>query len=360
MARRNLFEKVSDFFSIVLEDPSRKSIFRIVSEYSRFLLTNRVVAEQYFSKFLYRKGISNFEDYVMTHKLRNKCWTLNNPDYNSIMDNKYLFEVFLKKYKIRVTQSFAYNINSLFFIENELEQINTKEEFLEFIKKIALKSKQSESIFIKKNTGSGGGKNIFRVSHKSLLADPIELERIFKIVRSADFVFQEEVIQHDELNRLNPYCVNTLRIETFTNKSHESRIMSGILRLGFNKSFIDNVSKGGAYVGIDFSTGKLRDRAVSNFTNGRARSYFEHPETKIKFEGYEIPYFNETVQLVESAARLIPQVKVVGWDVAITPDGPLLIEGNEFPGMMSSDIGQNGLGENPVFLEMLSEVDELK
>jgi len=360
MGKRKLTSKVVDFFTIILRDPYRKSVPKIMAEYSRFLLTNPNVAEQYFSKFLYRKGISNFEDYVMTHKLRDKSWTLNNPDYNSIMDNKYLFEVFLKKHNVKVTNSFAYNINSLFFIENELEQINTKEEFLEFIRNIALKSRKSKNIFIKKNTGSGGGKNIFKVSHESLSNDSGELDRIFKIVRSADFVFQEEVIQHDELNRLNPYCVNTLRIETFTNKANESKIMSGIIRLGFNKSFIDNVSKGGAYVGINFSTGKLRDRAVSDFTNGRARSYFEHPETKIKFEGYEIPYFKEIVNLVESAAQLIPQVKVVGWDVAITPDGPLLIEGNELPGMMSSDIGQHGLGKNPVFLDLLKEVNELK
>ena len=359
MGKRKLPEKVKDFFNIVLQDPYRKSITRIICEYGRFLFTSRSITEQYFSKFLYRKGVSNFEDYVMTHKLRDKCWTLNHPDYNSIMDNKYLFEVFFKKHNIRVTTSFAYNINSLFFIDNDFEQINTKEEFLEFIRTIAKKSLQSENIFIKKNTGSGGGKQIFRVSYKSLKDNEQELERIFSIVRGADFVFQEEVIQHEEISRLNSYCVNTLRIETFTNSDNVSRIMSGILRIGFNKSFIDNVSKGGAYVGIDFRAGKLRAEAVSDFTNGRARTYLEHPETKLRFEGYNLPFFEEIVALVISASQCIPQVKVIGWDVAITPDGPLLIEGNELPGLMSSDIGQKGLGNNPVFLDLQKEVTEL-
>lgn len=358
MAQRRLPAKVKDFFTIILEDPYRKSVPLMLWEYGRFIFTKPEVAEQYFSKFIYRKGVTNFDEYGMTKKLRDKCWTLNDPDYISIVDNRYLFELFFKKHNIPVTNTLARNQNSLFFTDNEFVQINTAEHFLEFVKEVCAISAKSESIFIKKESGSGGGKFVYKVSYTKLKENPEQLNEIYKIILSSSFVFQEEVQQHEAISQINPFCVNTLRIETFTNKDNVSGIMSGVLRMGFNESYVDNVSRGGSYVGIDFEKGVLRREAVSDFTNGRARTYLEHPYSKVIFEGFAIPYFREIKELVINASQLIPQVKVIGWDIAITPTGPLIIEANNLPGMMSSDIGQKGLGRSPVFQEMKKEALE--
>ena len=53
-----------------------------------------------------------------------------------------------------------------------------------------------------------------------------------------------------------------------------------------------------------------------------------HPLTKIRFDGYEIPYWKEIEEMVCKAAMVNPDVHVVGWDVAISNKGPLLIEAN--------------------------------
>lgn len=60
--------------------------------------------------------------------------------------------------------------------------------------------------------------------------------------------------------------------------------------------------------------------------------YEKHPITKAKLVGVQVPYWNEIKTMLIKAAQKIPQVAYVGWDVAITPDGPILIEGNTTPG----------------------------
>ena len=59
---------------------------------------------------------------------------------------------------------------------------------------------------------------------------------------------------------------------------------------------------------------------------------FVHPGTEIFMPGRDIPFFKDALKLVKDAAITIPHVRFVGWDVAITNDGPELIEGNTRPG----------------------------
>ena len=46
----------------------------------------------------------------------------------------------------------------------------------------------------------------------------------------------------------------------------------------------------------------------------------------------EIVFWDETKRLVLNAALVNENIKVVGWDVAITKTGPILVEGNRRPG----------------------------
>jgi hypothetical protein len=355
MGKRKITEKVRDFFSIVIKDPQRDSIPVILWEYFKYSFTNPAIAEQYFAKFLYRKGIDNYDDYMVTHKLQNIFWKMNDPHYNSIFDNKYLFEIFLRNHNLSVVNSFAYNINSLFFIDGSFEQINNEGEFRKFLMRVFALSNNDKTIFVKKTAGSGGGKNIFRINLKELETDKLLAEKLYKHVIADGYIFQEAIVQHEEINRLNPHCVNTMRIVSYTNQVKGSRIMGGVFRIGLNDSFVDNTSSGGVYVGIDFESGALKKEAFSDFTNGRAKTYFRHPVNNMEFNGFKIPFFTETVDLVIGSAALFPQVKIVGWDVALTPNGPVMVEGNELPSLVFEDITQNGLRKNPVFMDMYHE-----
>jgi hypothetical protein len=79
---------------------------------------------------------------------------------------------------------------------------------------------------------------------------------------------------------------------------------------------------------VDPETGKIRSVATDDYFN----IFESHPDTGVKFEGYTIPMLDEAIALAKEAAREIPQMGHIGWDVAITPTGPAIIEGNEYPG----------------------------
>lgn len=141
-----------------------------------------------------------------------------------------------------------------------------------------------------------------------------------------EYIFEEFIVQHRKLRTLNPSCVNTLRVVTFCNDKDDTVDVWGVyLRLGVgNKT--DNLATGGiAAVVSEDGTVKTPAVAKDPFLN----SFCYHPITNEQIIGFEVPFFKEAMNLVVEAARRVPKVRSIGWDVAITDDGPCLVEGND-------------------------------
>lgn len=87
---------------------------------------------------------------------------------------------------------------------------------------------------------------------------------------------------------------------------------------------VDNFCAGGIAAGIDLKTGKINTTAIDK----KKHRYKEHPVSKVKLVGFKIPYWKESIDLVKKCYNLIPTVRYIGFDVAITKDGPIIVEGN--------------------------------
>ena len=74
--------------------------------------------------------------------------------------------------------------------------------------------------------------------------------------------------------------------------------------------------------------GKIGSNVIDDFGN----IYEYHPLTKKKFSEVSISGVKEAFELVKKLHMEIPQLRYIGWDIAFTPDGPELVEGNEYPG----------------------------
>ena len=73
-----------------------------------------------------------------------------------------------------------------------------------------------------------------------------------------------------------------------------------------------------------------------------------HPDTNIKLDGFEIPFFNNAIDLTLKCAEEFPS-KIIGWDIAITENGPLIIEANHNPHLGMADIAYGGLKKSRLF-----------
>jgi hypothetical protein len=140
-----------------------------------------------------------------------------------------------------------------------------------------------------------------------------------------DFV-EEFVIQHKDLMRLAPSGLNTLRIVTRLNHHDEVEILGTTLRISINSS-IDNWSAGNIAAPVNLSTGIVDGPAF--YKDITKPDEYRHPITNIDIIGFKIPYWNETLQLAKDAALFNKKNRCIGWDIAITDDGPELIEGND-------------------------------
>jgi len=138
-------------------------------------------------------------------------------------------------------------------------------------------------------------------------------------------LLEEYVIQHENLSKLAPKALNTIRIITQLNRDDEIDLIGTIIRLSID-STTDNLSTGNTAALIDLKTGIVCRKAV--FADFRKEDIEYHPITNEKITGFEIPCWDESIALVKKAALHVKENRSIGWDIAITNSGPILIEAN--------------------------------
>lgn len=134
------------------------------------------------------------------------------------------------------------------------------------------------------------------------------------------------IVQHKDMNVLYPNSVNTMRMFTFC-KDGKGYFLQAILKIG-NGGVVDNFSSGGMYTFTD-DNGVVTVPAIDK----NDILHTKHPITGTEIVGFKVPMFSEAVALVRRAAEVIPEIGYVGWDVGISENGPVIIEGNSYPGV---------------------------
>lgn len=166
-------------------------------------------------------------------------------------------------------------------------------------------------------------------------------------------IIEERVVQHPDMMKMSPASVNTIRIATLLGDKKEG-IVYAFLRIG-NGKVMDNVDQGGMAARVDLASGKLLTVGADKAGN----TYTHHPITGTPIIGFTIPYFEEAKAMCLNAAKKVPQMRFIAWDVAITEKGPVFIEGNSFPSHAVPQFAAHypdGIGIMREFREFLSDI----
>lgn len=226
---------------------------------------------------------------------------LNNREYYHFFDNKTEFY-----------QTFAKYIGREWL---DLSKAS-KEDFAKFME-------TREQIMVKPGASSGG----FGVN-KVFKKDFSSVEAMYDQLKAEDIGVVEDVLQqHEVMNQMNPHAINTLRIVTILNETGP-HIVYAHIRIGNSDRPVDNLHSGGMFAPIDLEKGVIQYPAYDKARH----TYTEHPRTHTTIQGFAIPHWEEAKAMCLEATRIVPQMRYVGWDVAITPTGPVFVEGNNLPG----------------------------
>lgn len=174
------------------------------------------------------------------------------------------------------------------------------------------------------------GKGVFKLSctNGKLHGDVSELGKLEHLIGDSLFVLQQRLTQHPIMSEMYGLSINTIRLITCMDRDGVITAMPAVVRFGANGNVVDNWAAGGVLVGID-DEGILFGNGKYEFPINGVIELQRHPDSGRFFRGFRIPYYKEAVQLAKELHSNLYGIPCIGWDIAITNEGPVFIEGND-------------------------------
>jgi hypothetical protein len=238
-------------------------------------------------------------------KIEFQIGKLNDPSVQEFLSNKLLFHLILReRFPEGVTPG--------------LIGIVADDTFVSFSRHGRLEDALADAGFlIAKPIAGAGGKSVCRI---------VSLPHGFG---PGMFIVESGIRQHPYASSIHPHCVNTIRVLTLKDPDTGQHFVAGAAhRFGTQRTgCVDNFSRGGLSALVDIETGTL-SAAKSNPGFYPCDRHPRHFDSGVAIGGVSVPYWEQAKDLCIKVATSIPGMVHVGWDVAITADGPVIVEGN--------------------------------
>lgn len=236
--------------------------------------------------------------FVTAKTFHNLLDYLNNPKYEILLKDKTVFNKYFNEYIKRE------------YVDLRMISPNDFKDFLA----------NKKYVFAKVPTGEGGHEV------KKIEVKNEKLDSLYDRLKSEKYYLVEEaIVQCKELNEINPNVVNSFRVITLY-KDGNVEVINTALRVNqTNDSVIGSTDD--LYFSLDES-GKISSNVIDDYGN----VYERHPLTGVKFSDVVIPGVKEAFDMCKEAAMKLPEVRYIGWDIAFSNKGPVMVEGNEYPG----------------------------
>jgi len=279
---------------------------------------------------LHKKG-EKMDDYISEKEFLAIHDKLNPRYYISILEDKYVFDRFLKSFGFPLAELTGLLEKGIitWIPGRENEPV---ENLLHY----------NMDCFCKLCTGWGGSKVNHLVVKDGILTINNKVSNMAELKSLTDdgiYVLQKTLQQHSAMNRLNSSCVNTLRIITI----HDGKTVhkhGSFIRIGVGDSHVDNISSGNIACGIR-DDGYLFDEASDGYL--RQTGLTHHPDSHVAFGSFRIPFYREAIELAINMHKAFHCFFIIGWDIAITDSGPVAIEGNPLSTLILEQVFVGGV-----------------
>lgn len=283
----------------ILAQESGKSKLYIEWDIFRNFLSRGVGYTDYFRGDYLHLTKAEKDTFVTSKSYYNLMHYLNDQRYIGLLNDKLLFNEFFRDY---IRRDFV-----------DLRRI-TQEEFATFLK-------GRDTVFAKIPNGECG-----HGIRKVTVSEHPDTDALYtQLMQDGQYLVEETILQCPEMNEINPYVVSSFRVVTLV-KDGKAQVIANAVRVNQTESQVV-----GCTDDVYFYLNE-EGRVASNVIDDYGNIYEAHPLTGKKFSEVQIPGVPEAFRMCREAAEKIPQVRYIGWDIAFSVNGPVIVEGNEYPG----------------------------
>ncbi|MGM7665743.1 sugar-transfer associated ATP-grasp domain-containing protein [Microbacterium sp. A93] len=185
--------------------------------------------------------------------------------------------------------------------------------------------------------------------HRYHAADVEDWEEFHRgLLTRGELLIEEVIRQHEDLAAVCPGTVNTTRITAFFD-GEKAHILAMAQKFGRGE-VSDQMTFGGFYTMLDEN-----GHAVSAGYDSHGHVYETHPDSGFPIAEFQLPHMDKVRAFIDEVARVVPQIQYVGWDIVVSPDGPVLVEGNWGAGVYENKPSVTGIrtGHKPRYQQVI-------
>lgn len=255
--------------------------------------------------------------------------TLNPIKYYSLARNKYLAHKVLENTGVRKSELYCY-----YEPEGRVFDSNEIASSVADVCRI-LKQKGVEQCVIK-DTENSHGEGVVVVRSIEYLDDDCRLNyfngtsaMLSEVIGKHPLIFEALIKQTAQFASFNSSSVNTVRFMTTLFPNGEAKIIATFIKIGRAGSCVDNAGAGGNVdVCVDVETGEIK-YAIQYDGWRKITEIEKHPDSGTQLNGVVIDNWEQIKADVIRFQQAMPWCKAAGWDIAITDEGPRVIEVND-------------------------------
>lgn len=329
MSIRNTIATAYHAFLLAGKYPASMRV-KIIRDYISLYRAKGLTPEEYHEFGFDKRSESFRRDFLGLNEQRFYLDLLNPLKYFSLARNKFMAHKMLENTGIQTSELYCYYQPEACYANN-LEYAGDLAGVLRI-----LKARGVQSCVIK-TTESSHGDNVWVIQNIEYQDNDAILTRfdgqkiaLSSVLGTEALIFESVVRQTEQFSSFNASSVNTARFMTTLYPDGSAKVIATFIKIGRAGRCVDNAGSGGNVdVCVDVETGEIQ-HAIQFDGWHKVKDIDRHPDSGAQLNGVIIENWDSVKAEVIRFQQAFPYCKAAGWDIAITDDGPVVIEVNDF------------------------------